>query len=879
MENSQVPVYCRLHWGKSDRSNPERIHLLEHHMADVAACFEAILDQPTMRRRLASSGRLECISPRLADRLSVLAALHDIGKINNGFQCQTWREDTLGGKKRPQKASHTLDLIPFLKSKEASWFFKALRWKDIMQWDTDDGRTTTNLFLASLSHHGIPVPYATNRYSRPRDWQKFGDLDPRDFVERLAKHLRLWFPRAFENGTERLPARPEFQHAFLGLCTLADWLGSNEEFFPFCDEPQETYIDIARWRACRALKDIGLDLTAQRLACAELPAFKDLFDFDAPPNAVQRSLLEVPLDQQLIIVESETGSGKTEAALWRFAKMYQRELVDGLYFALPTRAAASQMHRRIGNFVAKLLPGDLGPEPVLAIPGYLQMGDARGVFLPDFKVLWDDHAQGRSAKKRWSAESAKRFLAAQIAVGTVDQAMMAALRVKHSHMRASCLARNLLILDEVHASDSYMHVILEALLEAHMDAGGYAILMSATLGSSARRRWLFQPGPDASSLDEAMATPYPSLATKAHAPKEIPANRQDKEVRVDARPWMSDFSRVAERALREARSGAKVLVIRNTVRYALETQKAIETLTVNDPGRWTFAFKGIPTLHHGRFAASDRRGLDAEVEAVLGKTRSPGGRVVVGTQTLEQSLDIDADLLITDLCPMDVLLQRIGRLHRHAHLARPSRHQRPICVVLVPADRDLASLIDKPQNGLGMTKDGRGVYANLCIIEATRRLVLQYADASNAWRIPTMNRELVERATHAKALRSLVEECGGKWQEHYNQIRGFEYGDGQSARLYILDRALDFWDQETAFGDNEERIRTRIGDEGIEITLEPPAPSPFTARPIEKLTFPSYMAMGHDGAETIVPVESERGFEFTLGQTAFRYDRLGLRAA
>ena len=877
MESSQIPVYCRRHWGKSDRSNPERVHLLEHHMADVAACFEAILDQPTIRRRLASSGRLERISPGLADRLSVLVALHDIGKINNGFQCQIWRKDSLGGKKRPQKASHTLDLIPFLEDQDASWFFKTLQWDDIMQWDTNNGTTTCSLFLAALSHHGIPVSYATNRYHRPHDWQEFGDLDPRGFVERLAKLIRLWFPRAFGDMVDPLPSHPEFQHMFLGLCTLADWLGSDEEIFPFCDEVQDSYIDIARRRARRAVKDIGLDLTAQRLSYAGLPTFTDLFDLNAPPNAIQRSIMEVPLDQQLIIVESETGSGKTEAALWRFAKMYQHELVDGLYFALPTRAAASQMHRRTRNFVANLLPGACGPEPVLAIPGYLQMGEARGALLPDFKVLWDDQAKGRSAKKRWSAESAKRFLAAQIAVGTVDQSMMAALRVKHSHMRASCLARNLLIVDEVHASDSYMCVILEKLLEAHMDAGGYAILMSATLGSTARRQWLFQPASKDSSLVVAMATPYPSLATKAHAPKEIPSNHKDKEVWVDARPWMSDFAHVAERALSEARNGAKVLVIRNTVNFAIETQKAIEALAAHDLDRWTFTFKGIPTLHHGRFASFDRRGLDAEVEALLGKTRTPGGRVVVGTQTLEQSLDIDADLLITDLCPMDVLLQRIGRLHRHAHLTRSPKHQRPICVVLVPADRDLTSLIDKPQNGLGMSKDGRGVYANLCIIEATRRLVLQYADADHAWRIPTMNRELVERSTHAEALRSLVEEYGGKWKEHYNQIRGFEYGDGQSARLYILDRTLDFSDPEIVFSDNEERIRTRIGDEGLEVTLAPPGPSPFTARPIEKLTLPSYMAMGHDDIETIVPVERERGFEFTLGKAVFRYGRLGLQ--
>ena len=113
--------------------------------------------------------------------------------------------------------------------------------------------------------------------------------------------------------------------------------------------------------------------------------------------------------------------------------------------------------------------------------------------LPDFEVSWDDSPDVEAGKRRWAAESTKRFLAAQIAVGTVDQAMMAALQVNHSHMRAACLARNLLVVDEVHASDPYMRVILEALLNAHLDAGGYALLMSATLGSAARRQWLLRP--------------------------------------------------------------------------------------------------------------------------------------------------------------------------------------------------------------------------------------------------------------------------------------------------------------------------------------------------------------------------------------------------
>ena len=161
-----------------------------------------------------------------------------------------------------------------------------------------------------------------------------------------------------------------------------------------------------------------------------------------------------------------------------------------------------------------MFPQGHAPEPVLAVPGYLRAGAAEGKRLPRYEVWWDDqHSVADPViRRRWAAESAKRYLAAQIAVGTIDQAMMAALQVRHAHMRAACLARNLLVVDEVHASDQYMRVILEGLLEAHIGVGGYACLMSATLGSVARQR-LSAPGRlaagDGISLKDALGGQLP----------------------------------------------------------------------------------------------------------------------------------------------------------------------------------------------------------------------------------------------------------------------------------------------------------------------------------------------------------------------------------
>ena len=281
-----------------------------------------------------------------------------------------------------------------------------------------------------------------------------------------------------------------------------------------------------------------------------------------------------PLDVPVVIIESETGSGKTEAALWRFARLYDAGLVDGLYFALPTRAAASQIHGRVNRFASNLFAAQK-PEPVLAVPGYIQAGDFTGGHLQGYEVWWDTHPHDGGPQRFWAAESAKRFLAAQVAVGTVDQAMMAALQVRHSHMRAACLARNLLVVDEVHASDPYMSVILEALLNAHVGAGGYALLMSATLGSSARSRWLLRPRRQSQlpvmPIKDAIDAPYPAVSTQSGNGVEIAPvgeNGMNKSVRIDARELMHDFSSTASLALEAARAGAKVLVVRNTVAYA-----------------------------------------------------------------------------------------------------------------------------------------------------------------------------------------------------------------------------------------------------------------------------------------------------------------------
>lgn len=556
-------------------------------------------------------------------------------------------------------------------------------------------------------------------------------------------------------------------HYITGLLALADWLGSDQTAFAFIADFDAEYWTKAQDHARAHVDAIGPGLRPDALAGG---ADWALISDHPNPRPAQSALAQVSLNAPLVILEAETGAGKTEAALWHFVRHLEAGNVEALYFAVPTRAAARQLHSRVTDALRRMFR--LREEPVLAVPGQIVAGHAQGRPLPDFKVLWDDGP----ATHRWAAEHATRYLAARIAVGTIDQAMLAGLQVKHAHLRGSALARALLVMDEVHASDAWMTDIQKSTLDAHLALGGHALLMSATLGAAARCRWTDAPLPDP---DAAAATAYPAIWLGRDLLPVAPDPAAEKRVTVRPhRGWSG--TEAAQLALDAARQGAKVLVIRNTVDRARETWAACAEAAPE----LVMSVDGQPSLHHSRFAAEDRARLDTCVEQVLGKGSAEAGVIVVGTQTLEQSLDISADLLITDLCPMDVLLQRIGRLHRHAGAAHPPGFDTATCIVLVP-EQGLAPLTRKAENGLGVFENAAqisGVYIDVCVLQAT----LDQITANPLWSIPAMNRHLVEAATHPQLLDRIAEREG--WQTHRGRMTGKGYAERLAARHVVLDR-------------------------------------------------------------------------------------------
>ena len=826
-------------------------HPLQDHCADVAACAEALLSRPIVRVRLAAMAGLAAFPEVWAARLAVLAFLHDFGKANLGFQHRTAghiHETAFVACNSARRCEFGLDVLDSF------------------------GPPTDFLLAVALAHHGEP-PDLANPGQDDRKWQTEGGRDPLATVKLLVAFARGHWPDAFPPILPLPEPQSPFWHTFLGLLQLADWLGSDSahDAFPFSEVGDGSRFEFARDRSKLLLTKIGFDVTEMR---ASLPG--DL-DFNAVsshvPTDIQRAAAEAP--GPIVVLEAETGSGKTEAALWRFVRLFAEGRVDGLYFALPTRVAASQIHGRVLRAMRRLL-GKAAPDVVRALPGDALAGEASVRRLPDFKSQWSDDPEEIVRRARWAAEHPKRFLAAPLAVGTIDQALLGAVRVKHAQMRSFCLSRSLLVVDEVHASDVYMEKLLIALLDQHRAAGGHALLLSATLGAAARSRLLLgerKAKKKTPSPADAVTLAYPALSW-VNDDLVVTVGKhgrgQVKSVMVEPSDAISNPTEVACLALAAAERGAKVLVVRNLVRDAVATACALHVLAPDHPA--LFRLDGVATLHHGRFARVDRRRLDGAVEREIGHERPAGPLVLIGTQTLEQSLDIDADLLITDLAPMDVLLQRIGRLHRHDRDGqRPKGFDAAKAIVLTPFDFD-ASLAAVTRDRNGPHGLGGLVYGNLVSLAATRERI----GGGAAWTIPSMNRELVEAATHPVTLEALKDRLAARderWEEIWRKTLGTRYAQGQAADLATID-----WKQPVSdFRIAEDRIGTRLGLGDIEIAL-PPQRGPFSnSPPIERIVIPAHLIGGvRADAEPVDILQEDDGFSFRLSDRTFSYRRYGL---
>lgn len=803
-------------WAKGgDGSN---WHPVSAHLADVAAVAQCLLDgRSVLAARLARALGLGATLPDCVWQTVVYgAAMHDVGKVQHGFQTQgcvpLYAHISMRGHVRPLLRS--VHEVP------------AVRTLCEPVWRRLGGPSA---FTTVICHHGRPYLFRESE-RRPCDtyWRATADRDP------LAEFARLDRLALARSGlpADSAPAigwTPHALHLFAGLITLADWIGSSERYFkydPNADDAPDTYWARAQNEATTACADVGLRARSIVVPLG-IAALAQLFPRTFPrhePTVLQREMAEMPLPDPgtRLLIESDTGSGKTEAALTLYARLRAADRVDGLFFALPTRATAAAMHTRVTAVIEQLYPESDRPAVEIATGGRQGRRHADPIAAEPHQYVEPDDPEP-AVLERWTSRSTRHAMAAEVVVGTVDQALLAALATRHAHLRLAGVVRQLLVVDEVHAHDRYMAKALRKLAAFHTAVGGVIVFMSATLASQIRA----ELGDDSIDVtvpdfDTAVTRPYPSLSTRA------PGGAAWGELKLPAAPERTrsiHWSRASDEdalrtAIAAAERSARVLLIRNTVRDARATLTRLRELD-GERRVWRSEPGGAPRAYHARYTTADRRALDRAVFRDFGLDSTARGVILVSTQVAEQSLDLDFDLLVTDLCPIDVLLQRLGRVHRHRRAFRGGFEDRPSAIVIEPEDA-FSDLVNAKRT---QSTHGHGtVYADLRDLELTRRLI---GDARPTITIPEQCRELVELVYHEERREALSKESQG-WTGHTMARQGAEMGADTNAEVcaILFDRPYDDGRNVSRFGSLDEhggvmegRVRTRLGDDRVRVPL------------------------------------------------------------
>lgn len=668
-------------WGKAQPHDTERgpeWHPLAYHSLDVAAVGEALLTS--------DRGLGECFSRLLglpredASPLTCyLLALHDIGKFARKFQAKAPRfypecfgDDPARWAARYDHGAGGLRLFDV--DAQAFKLPQATR-----------RRVWQPLMSAVTGHHGAPPEPPVNEHMITLRRSDFGSAGIEAAYEFIRQVHELLVPQHDITAPDSRHAR-RASFAVAGLAVLADWIGSNQEWFPYTEPGQdlEAYWNDARARARRAVRNAGV-LPA---AASRHLDYDTLIGVEAVPSPMQEwaRKVDLPAGPALFMVEDETGSGKTEAALMLAHRLIASGAADGLYVALPTMATANAMFDRLADACRHLFASDAQPSIALA-HGARDMHDGFRAAMSHGgrkeKSYSDSGAQddasettASAACAAWIADDRRRTFLADAGAGTVDQALLSVLPSRHQSLRLLGLMRRVLVLDEVHAYDAYMRREMEQLLEFQAGLGGSAVLLSATLPISVRERLADAfarglggdaEGGDCLNMDYPLAT---VCAGGVRSFTRVPGRSER------ARTLPVRFLRSSDEALDEVERAAgadkAVLYVRNTVDDALDAHAALRA-------------RGLaPLLFHARFALADRLKIERQVVQTFGKLSKPGtrkGQVLIATQVVEQSLDLDFDVLVTDLAPIDLVIQRAGRLWRHH---RPERDGRPTLFVVTP---------------------------------------------------------------------------------------------------------------------------------------------------------------------------------------------------
>jgi len=734
------PLYYQ-YWGKArpnaDKEEGPDYHLLPYHCLDVAAVGYLLLDpKKPLCQQVAAQLAVE--PEWLQSWYRFCLMLHDLGKFCRAFQNLAPNLSpllvSLDSKCVYDKRHDTLGF--------ALWDV-CLRKKLTQLIPTEYARVFEGWLEVVCGHHGKP-PEKTLRvissYLLERD-----ELAAEEFIVDVAAQ---WMPdlAPLRNSNKKSFKRVSWQLA--GLAVLADWLGSNQSVFQYCSEP----MSLLNYWEVKALRRAGQAVEVAGIGNRVINPFisiRQQFYFIKTPTPLQAyaQTVELAYKSQLFILEDVTGAGKTEAAMVLVHRLMAAGLANGLYVGLPTMATANAMYKRMAESYRSLYAGKELPSLVLAHgASRLSKDFCDSVALPQQDGDKNYEAGELSASaycNHWLADSRKKALLADVGVGTIDQALLGVLPARHQSLRLLGLTNKVLLVDEVHAFDPYMRSLLVALLQAHAAQGGSVILLSATLPYGFRSDLT-------KAFAQGAALPTPALEKQAAYPwvtqlngerfQESPvATRKSVERRVAVQRLESE-GEAFDLIQQAVDHGWCVCWIRNTVKDARNAYQYLQDQPWLEPEKLT--------LFHSRYAMIDRQRVEADVLNRFGKTSTAikrTGQILIATQVVEQSLDLDFDLMISDLAPIDLLIQRAGRLQRHIRTAKGdtladdgSQEQRePPCLWLLSPD---PSLVDGSRWLRDLLPGTQAVYPNVGQLWLTIKALL----TNNGFSMPQDARELIE---------------------------------------------------------------------------------------------------------------------------------------
>lgn len=693
---ASVPLVIAGYWGKAqprDCDQAAKWHPLAYHSLDVAACGAALLRaRPGLLRALA---RLSGLSEATArDWLLVALALHDIGKFAECFQIksqcirsETATRDRLSGQLSEDPGHGSVGAAVWSELTDTEERF----WQDLLsRLPSGDAYEILHSWVAAaFGHHGRPVGCANGLDNLISDASR---ADAQAFVVACLELL----PVAGLPLPAKVCARSAKQASWLvaGIVMLADWIGSRQEGWFEYHAPTlalDDYWAEAQRRAGRAVAAAGVSRPQVAASFTLSDALAELTDAHhaATASPLQSWVIEsfAPRGQTLLVIEDLTGSGKTEAALMAAHRLMRNGSAGGLYWALPTMATANGLYARLRQSYRRLFADPALVSLVLAHGKSRFNDDFRRSVLPAERMeRATSDADGITASAQcaaWIADDRRKTFLADVGIGTVDQALLSVLPVKHAPMRLAALSQRVLVIDEVHSYDSYTSRLIETLLTFQGAMGGSAILLTATMTGELRRRLVssFARGAGWEAAKSPLATtafPLVTVATEQgvgeHGLISSRGTRRDLEVRRIA----SAEEAVAYLAAQHSQGRAAVW-IRNAVHDVLEAHALLA------------AAVGAANveLFHARFALGDRIDRETLVLETFGKRPSRDrNRILIASQVVEQSLDLDFDVMVTDLAPIDLVIQRAGRLHRHDRGERPGPE---LCVLAPDPDADVGA--------------------------------------------------------------------------------------------------------------------------------------------------------------------------------------------